>query len=157
MRLSSAAAPEVAEVVTEGSDAWCEARELVKEIGFEEEEAQAILERSFGWDKPSQSFWRGSLVKDIPDTKEMQDIIEYLGELGIKGSDLQAYVSKFPYLFGCSLEGLLKANVAELEKTWKIKGATLTSTLKRRPEILGYNLDCLGDCKGECNRCWVRF
>lgn len=45
----------------------------------------------------------------------------------------------------------------ELEKTWKMKGPVLTKTLMRRPDVLGYNIDCLGDCAGECNRCWVRF
>lgn len=24
-------------------------------------------------------------------------------------------------------------------------------------QVLGYNVDCEGNCMGECNRCWVRF
>lgn len=35
--------------------------------------------------------------------------------------------------------------------------AVIKGVLLRRPEVLGYNIDCLGDCAGECNRCWVRF
>lgn len=26
----------------------------------------------------------------------------------------------------------------------------------RVPQVLGNNLDCVGDCAGECNRCWAR-
>ena len=26
-----------------------------------------------------------------------------------------------------------------------------------RAQVLGYNVDCEGNCMGECNRCWVRF
>lgn len=44
-----------------------------------------------------------------------------------------------------------------LEGQWKMKGTVLKNCVKRKPVILGYNVDCQGDCIGECNRCWVRF
>mmetsp|Transcript_39399 Transcript_39399/g.102063 ORF Transcript_39399/g.102063 Transcript_39399/m.102063 type:complete len:223 (+) Transcript_39399:176-844(+) len=137
--------------------AWESSAQLLEDLGFDSESAVLILERSFGWGKPSQGFWRGQVVEVVPTTEQMEEVINYLGELGIKGNDLIGYINKFPNVFGCSVEDLLKANVTELEKTWKIKGPTLSATLKRRPEILGYNVDCLGNCLGECNRCWVRF
>eukprot|EP00873_Tetraselmis_striata_P011066 jgi/Tetstr1/431330/TSEL_021021.t1 len=102
--------------------AWESSAQLLEDLGFDSESAVLILERSFGWGKPSQGFWRGQVVEVVPTTEQMEE-----------------------------------ANVTELEKTWKIKGPTLSATLKRRPEILGYNVDCLGNCLGECNRCWVRF
>eukprot|EP00193_Tetraselmis_chui_P005578 CAMPEP_0177757636 /NCGR_PEP_ID=MMETSP0491_2-20121128/3748_1 /TAXON_ID=63592 /ORGANISM="Tetraselmis chuii, Strain PLY429" /LENGTH=214 /DNA_ID=CAMNT_0019273299 /DNA_START=352 /DNA_END=996 /DNA_ORIENTATION=+ len=137
--------------------AWEDSVEMLQSLGFDADGANTILERSFGWGKPSQGFWRGEVVEVVPSVEQIQRVVDYLNELGIKGQDLNFYVNKFPNVFGCSVDGLLKANVTELEKTWKIKGATLAATLRRRPEILGYNLDCYGDCKGECNRCWVRF
>jgi hypothetical protein len=142
-----------------GSDleAWKHSKQLIKDIGFSDEDAEDVMQRSFGWDKASQSFWRGSLVEQVPSTNQVQTVIDYLAELGIRGNDLIKFVGKFQYVFGCDVEDLLKANVTELQNTWKIKGTALTATLRRKPEILGYNLDCLGDCKGECNRCWVRF
>ena len=152
-------ASSVVEERLSGSDvqAWQDSKLLIEALGFSDEDAEGVMQRSFGWAKASQSFWRGSLVEQVPSTDQVQAVIDYLAEIGIKGNDLVKYVGQFPYIFGCDIEELLKANVNELEKTWKIKGATLTATLKRRPEILGYNLDCYGDCKGECNRCWVRF
>jgi len=40
---------------------------------------------------------------------------------------------------------------------WKMGPSVVAGAVKRRPEALGFNVDCLGDCIGECNRCWVRF
>eukprot|EP00951_Prasinocladus_malaysianus_P048605 scaffold660372_cov41-Prasinocladus_malaysianus.AAC.1 len=101
------------------------------------------------------SYWRGEVVEAVPSVEQITAVMDYLSEIGIKGGDLQKYVDKFPQVFGCDVDKLLRANVTELEKTWRIKGPTLAAMLKRRPEILGFNFDCLGDCKGECNRCWV--
>ena len=55
------------------------------------------------------------------------------------------------------MEERLQANIAKLEKEWKIKGPAVAGVLKRQPRVLGYSVDCLGDCIGECDRCWVRF
>lgn len=63
-------------------------------------------------------------------------------------------------VFGCSLDEQLKSNVKELEEKHNLRKKILTGVLKRRPEILGYNVDCTatgGSCVGDCNRCWARF
>ena len=48
-------------------------------------------------------------------------------------------------------------NVRVLEDKWRMSREVVTRTLLRKPEILGFNVDCYGDCVGECNRCWARF
>jgi hypothetical protein len=37
------------------------------------------------------------------------------------------------------------------------QGDVLLKAVLRNPPLLGYNVDCMGDCVGECNRCWARF
>lgn len=38
-----------------------------------------------------------------------------------------------------------------------MKEAAAISTVKRRPEVLGFTYDCEGSCEGLCNQCWVRL
>ncbi len=66
-------------------------------------------------------------------------------------------VNTFPEVLGCGVDTIVRPNVEVLQKQWKIKGNTLVKTLLRRPDVLGYNLDCEGSCVGECERCWARF
>lgn len=62
----------------------------------------------------------------------------------------------FPELLGCTQDAL-RANVAKLRSDWKLDGRVLAGAVARQPAVLGYTLDCGGDCAGECNRCWARF
>nr|XP_020188989.1 uncharacterized protein LOC109774654 [Aegilops tauschii subsp. strangulata] len=57
----------------------------------------------------------------------------------------------------CDLESEVKLNVGKLDSDWGINGKTLRSVLLRNPKVLGYNVDCRGDCAAQCTRCWVRF
>lgn len=66
-------------------------------------------------------------------------------------------VKAFPEVLGCAVDSQLQGNVAQLQKEWKLEGDVLRGAVLRNPPLLGYNVDCLGDCAGECNRCWVRF
>jgi hypothetical protein len=69
---------------------------------------------------------------------------------------LHIYLKAFPELIGCSVDAL-QGNVAKLQKDWKLEGQVLAKAVVRQPAVLGYTIDCMGDCAGECNRCWARF
>ena len=63
---------------------------------------------------------------------------------------------KFPEVVGVPVE-TLRESLARLESGFFIKGKVATRTLLRRPDVLGMDFDCEGDCKGQCHKCWVRF
>lgn len=79
-------------------------------------------------------------------------MLDYLDELGIKGSDVTATVSKFPEVLGMKVEERMKANVDKIQNEFKIKGPALANIFKRKPQVLGFNWDCYGDCQGNCPR-----
>lgn len=88
----------------------------------------------------------------------MQASLDYLRQLGLsEDAKLAKVVKGFPEVLGCGVDDQLKQAVEVLEKTWKMRGPVIANTVMRRPQVLGYNYDCEGDCAGECNRCWVRF
>lgn len=98
-----------------------------------------------------------------PDVGTVNAAIDFLLDgCGLTEADLPAFVEKFPEVLGCSVDDQLQVAVDTLAKSYFIpKGKFLVKTLKRKPECLGYNLDCTaigsGACAGECNRCWVRL
>lgn len=55
------------------------------------------------------------------------------------------------------MDSQLGGNIKKLQAEWKLEGQVLRGAVLRNPALLGYNVDCLGDCSGDCNRCWVRF
>ena len=55
------------------------------------------------------------------------------------------------------MEQQLQGNVEKLKKDWKMTDKVIPNVVKRQPAVLGYNVDCEGNCQGDCNRCWVRF
>ncbi len=69
---------------------------------------------------------------------------------------LQA-IKNFPEVFGLDVESQMKANVEKLKKDWKMTDKVIPNVVKRQPQVLGYNVDCEGNCMGECNRCWIRL
>merc|ERR1711924_425056 len=76
--------------------------------------------------------------------------------MGMDGEGQRKVVEKFPEVVGLPVE-TLRASVARLESGFFIKGKVATKTLLRRPDVLGMDFDCEGDCKGQCHLCWVRF
>ena len=75
---------------------------------------------------------------------------------------LKSVITATAYLLGQAglwdeSDAQLKANLALLEKQWRMTGAAAAGAVKRTPRILGNTVDCEGDCIGECDRCWVRF
>lgn len=147
--------PVIERLEGEDADKWNQCMDVLSEIGLEKPDAEKFLTRAYGWG--SQAYWRKEKVEQVPEPENVQACIGYLNELGLEGEDLLGVIKKFPEVLGCDVETRLKANVGVLENQWKMKGMVITNTLKRKPEILGFTIDCYGDCAGECNRCWVRF
>ena len=90
-------------------------------------------------------------------------LLEFLEEeCALTAENIADVIERFPEVVGCSVEDQLQAAVDHLAKTSFIpKGKFRTKTVLRKPEFLGYNIDCTavgsGSCAGECNRCWVRL
>ena len=66
-------------------------------------------------------------------------------------------VKSFPEVMALPVEEQLQHNVEKLKKDWKMTDKVIPNVIKRQPAVLGYNVDCEGNCQGDCNRCWVRF
>mmetsp|Transcript_42300 Transcript_42300/g.70446 ORF Transcript_42300/g.70446 Transcript_42300/m.70446 type:complete len:128 (-) Transcript_42300:142-525(-) len=127
---------------------------MLSSVGFDTENAESILEKGFGWG--SQAYWSGSLTDVVPTPEQVQCVLDFLGEQNIQGPDLLKLVSDFPEVLALH-EKQLKYACTYLEYEYYVKGDALTNYIKNSPTVLGANYDCAGDCKGECNRCWVRF
>ena len=114
--------------------------------------------QAFGW--IGQGFWRGEKENVPPTPSQIEAVKEFLLAKGLKQADLKKVVTKFPEVLACDVDSQLESNAKELEDKWFMKGPAVTGVIKRRPEVLGYNVDCnltTGACVGECNRCWARF
>ncbi|XP_015579455.1 uncharacterized protein LOC8262721 [Ricinus communis] len=134
---------------------WEACREALSAFEFSAQEKDKILGKAFG--HVHSPYWGEERKQQVPDIEIVSGIIDYLRSLGLSDDELYKVVKKFPEVLGCSLEHDLKNNVKILEKDWGIKGKTLRNLLLRNPKVLGYNVDCKGDCMAQCTRCWVRF
>jgi hypothetical protein len=83
--------------------------------------------------------------------------LAFLSELGLQQAEVTKVLKTFPELLGCDVEQQLRKNCQKLTNDWKLKGKVLAKAVVRSPAVLGYTIDCMGDCAGECNRCWARF
>lgn len=93
-----------------------------------------------------------------PSLEQMLAVLSFLQEdLGMDQAQVGKAVKFFPEVLGCSVDSQLRGNVQKLQREWKLQGDVLRKAVLRNPGLLGYNVDCMGDCAGECNRCWVRF
>ena len=88
---------------------------------------------------------------------QIKEKLDYLRELGLDNDQLHEVVKLFPETVGLDLEKRMKPNVDLMGKQFFIKGKTLPKTLARKPQALGYAVDCEGDCQGDCTRCWSHF
>lgn len=134
---------------------WEACRQTLSGFEFTVEEEDKILGKAFGF--VHSPYWGEEREKIVPKVEEIDAILEYLRGLGLSNDDINKMLKKFPEVVGCSLENELKTNVQILEKQWGIKGKSLRSLLLRNPKVLGYIVDCKGDCMALCTRCWVRF
>eukprot|EP00198_Chlamydomonas_reinhardtii_P000984 XP_001690319.1 predicted protein [Chlamydomonas reinhardtii] len=136
---------------------WQESVEALDGVlGFGADECSRLLARAFGW--TTQAFWRREKVEELPSPDQVCEALAFLAaDLGMSTEEQVKTVKAFPELLACDAETRLRANTAQLQKQWRMQGATLTKAVLRQPQVLGYSVDCSGDCIGECNRCWVRF
>ena len=95
----------------------------------------------------------GSAVEFV----QVQEKLDYLRGLGLSNEQLHQVVKQFPETVGLDLEKRMKPNVELMGKQFFIKGKMLPKTLARKPQALGYAVDCEGDCQGDCTRCWSHF
>lgn len=125
-------------------------------LGLSGQEADRLLARAFGW--TSQAYWRREKVEEVPSLEVVEGALEFLrDDLNMGPEEQLKLVKAFPELLAAGVEGRLRPNVEVLQKQWRLQGDTLTKAVLRQPAVLGYSVDCGGDCVGECNRCWARF
>ncbi|XP_057526422.1 uncharacterized protein LOC130805637 [Amaranthus tricolor] len=134
---------------------WASCRQALSLFNFSIEEQDKILGKAFG--QIRSPYWGEERKVEIPDYEIVNKILEYLRSLSLSDDDISKLLKKFPEVLGCSLEEELKNNVQILENTWGITGKPLRNLLLRNPKVLGYNVDCKGDCIAQCTRCWARF
>lgn len=139
----------------EDKKTWETCREALSAFEFSIEEKDKILGKAFG--HVHSPYWGEERKREVPKFEIVNEILDHLRSLGLSDDDLYKLVKKFPEVLGCSLDKELKTNVQILEKDWGIKGKSLRNLLLRNPKVLGYNVDCKGDCMAQCTRCWVRF
>ncbi|KAF8048794.1 hypothetical protein N665_2402s0001 [Sinapis alba] len=135
---------------------WEQCKEALSCFDFSVEEQDKILGKAFG--HIHSPYWTEERVKEEnPKVEALNHVLEFLRSLGLSDEDLHKVLKKFPEVLGCSLEEEMRPNIGILENQWGITGKSLRSLLLRNPKVLGYNVDCKGDCIAQCTRCWVRF
>lgn len=134
---------------------WESCREALSPFSFSLEEEDKILGKAFG--HIHSPYWSEERKKEVPKIEIVNQVLDYLRSLSLSDEDIYKLLKKFPEVLGCSLENELKNNVQILEKSWGIEGKSLRNVLLRNPKVLGYNIDCKGDCMAQCTRCWARF
>uniref|UniRef100_A0A1J3GJ64 Transcription termination factor 3, mitochondrial n=1 Tax=Noccaea caerulescens TaxID=107243 RepID=A0A1J3GJ64_NOCCA len=143
------------ETSSEDPKTWEECKEALSCFDFSVEEKDKILGKAFG--HIHSPYWTEERAKESPKVETLNQILEFLRSLGLSDEDLHKVVKKFPEVLGCSLEEEMKPNIGILENQWGITGKSLRNLLLRNPKVLGFNVDCKGDCAAQCTRCWVRF
>ncbi|KAL6965200.1 hypothetical protein U1Q18_036255 [Sarracenia purpurea var. burkii] len=139
----------------ENKKKWEVCKQALSAFKFSVEEEDKILGKAFG--HIHSPYWGEERKKVVPTYELVNEILDYLRSLSLSDDDLAKLLKKFPEVLGCSLKHELRTNVQVLEKEWGIKGKSLRNLLLRNPKVLGYNVDCKGDCMAQCTRCWVRF
>ncbi|DBA86931.1 TPA: hypothetical protein ACH3X2_000324 [Trebouxia sp. C0005] len=139
----------------EDKEQWQDGLQQLKGLGMADDEAEKSLKRGFGWS--SQAYWWKDKVREVPKPGEIKAKLDYLRELGMNNQQLHEAVKHFPETVGLDLDKRMKPNVELMGKKFFIKGKMLPKTLARKPQALGYAVDCEGDCQGDCTRCWSHF
>jgi len=132
-----------------------ECKQVLTSLKFSSEDAEKMLKKAFGW--IHSPYWSEERKKEVPSAEVVNGVLNYIRSLGLSDEDLHKVLKKFPEVLGCDLDKEVKLNVSKLDSDWGINGKTLRSLLLRNPKVLGYNIDCRGDCMAQCTRCWVRF
>ena len=135
---------------------WASTKAVVMELGFDDDEADRVMQKGFGWAK--QDYWRNEKVKEIPDMDEIEKRIQFIESLGVARDKIDVIVNKFPEILAMDIDGVMKPAVEHIEKNFFMKRGTtaFAKYVIRVPQALGNTIDCEGTCVGDCNRCWVR-
>ncbi|KAK6939776.1 Transcription termination factor, mitochondrial/chloroplastic [Dillenia turbinata] len=134
---------------------WESCRQALSAFKFSALEEDKILGKAYG--QLQSPYWGEERKREVPKLEVVNDILDYLRSLSLSDDDLCKLLKKFPEVLGCNLTDEIKTNVQILEDQWGIKGKPLRNLLLRNPKVLGYNIDCKGDCMAQCTRCWARF
>jgi hypothetical protein len=117
-----------------------------------------LLTTAFGWGR--STYWRGSVEEATPDPAAVERSLSFLlaaaapsddtpsnpNDLSLSRDEALAVLRSFPETLNLDAEEQLRANVAKLAKEWKIQGPAAKGCVKRTPRLLGYTIDCSGDC-----------
>lgn len=123
--------------------------------------ADGVVAKAFGWGRLSQRFWRGDHVEEVPSVERVEASLEFLRGVPLRLSDAEiaGVLKTFPECLNLDGGERMQENMTLLGKSWpafkdekRLKAAVLD-----KPAILGFSVDCEGDCRSECNRCWARF
>ena len=96
-------------------------------------------------------------MKQPAQPEQVESVLQFLAGLGMGEEEVARVVRAFPEVVGCPVEPQLQACLRKLEKQWRMSGDVAARAILRKPNLLGYTIDCVGDCVGECQRCWARF
>jgi hypothetical protein len=154
-RIPSADQAQASVVDTDEIEICGECIQMLTSLNFSSEDANKMLRKAFGW--IHSPFWSEEREREVPSAETVSGVLSYIRSLGLSDEDLHKALKKFPEVLGCDLDSEVKLNVSKLDSDWGINGKTLRSLLLRNPKVLGYNVDCRGDCMAQCTRCWVRF
>lgn len=136
-------------------EAWTVCSNVLENLGMTGEDAVTALRRGFGWS--SQAYWRQEKVNECPSSEVVASALTFLESIGLENNDdKMEVIKKFPEVLSVDTS-LMKDNVSKLEKSFFMKGKQLAAAVKRKPRVLGATVDCLGDCAGECTRCFAQF
>ncbi|EPS58354.1 hypothetical protein M569_16460 [Genlisea aurea] len=135
-------------------EAWNSCKQYLSPYGFEAEEEEIILGKAFG--RIHSPYWGED--REQQQAPSVYETLRYFKDgLGLGDEDVAKILKKFPELLGCSLDNEIIPNVERLKVKWNIHGKSLRKLLLRNPGVLGFNIDCEGDCQALCTRCWARF
>eukprot|EP00879_Flechtneria_rotunda_P017144 GHRR01017955.1.p1 GENE.GHRR01017955.1~~GHRR01017955.1.p1 ORF type:complete len:134 (+),score=49.42 GHRR01017955.1:442-843(+) len=130
----------------------------VQQLGFDEADAERFVQRAFGWGPKGRAYWRHEKAEQTPNVQQIQAALRFLTQqLGMADEQIVKLIKAFPEVLGCDVEQQLQGNVNKLGEEWRLQGDVLQRAVLRNPAVLGYTVDCEGNCAGECNRCWARF
>ena len=120
---------------------------MLLERGMDEAGATKAVKQAFGYG--SQLYWRQEKVEAVVEVEVVERAVEYLeGTLGLSADGVVEVAKKFPEALTID-QSLMEENVGKLTDRFKMKGAVLANSIKRKPKVLGATTDCAGDCAGD--------
>jgi hypothetical protein len=122
--------------------------------------ALGLVKKAFGWGIASQGFWQGEVINDPPKLSKVRASLEFLRAepLAFNDNEIEDILVLFPSVLNLDVS-TMQANLEHLTKTWPVfkSEGKVRSTVLDKPNLLGFSIDCEGDCRALCTRCWIRF